>query len=463
MQRRSHRPCSPGVSASAVEDGFDVVDIGSVGVFRGTSASSSPTEPVSRRRAAGDPCGSIDDQVDRYARTDLFDGCGVPRSQQAEIPIDGQSGRVAECPNHIEATVVTGGRLYLFTLRTTRDDARAVFDAFAATIDLTPETGSELRGHDDDLRLTDLRPLLQALRPERRHTGHRALGPRQSAGCPRLFVVGRSTSWRPARRRSCSRVDQAPGRGLDRCVGRRVRHVEGGPWLRRASQHAGRDHHRWPAWQDNGVFDGPTEATVVAGGRLYLFLMVPRPAVTPERGSTPGSPPSTSPRRPPRLPRCTRSVPRLLEPRTPTPPHRRSRARSRHAEVRRPSQTFPTGSPHPSPARLLALVAAVASSRCGCSPPRIATVAVTPETASMRRPTGDAERWQRFGATRCARSSWSLPSSRCRLWYGRDIPNQHDSPTGNGQPPSHPTTPYVGQRRSGGLRLPDRGVRRHQR
>jgi len=67
-------------------------------------------------------------------------GCGAPLTQQAEITIDGQSGRIAECPNHIEATVVFGGRLYLFTLSHDRSDARAVFDAFAATIDLTPET-----------------------------------------------------------------------------------------------------------------------------------------------------------------------------------------------------------------------------------------------------------------------------------------------------------------------------------
>ncbi len=64
----------------------------------------------------------------------------MPRSQQAEITIDGQSGRISECPNRIEATVVAGGRLYLFILLHDRSDARAVFDAFAATIDLTPET-----------------------------------------------------------------------------------------------------------------------------------------------------------------------------------------------------------------------------------------------------------------------------------------------------------------------------------
>ncbi len=64
----------------------------------------------------------------------------MPRSQQAEITIDGQPGRISECPNQIEATVVAGGRLYLFTLSHDRLDARAVFDTFAATIDLTPET-----------------------------------------------------------------------------------------------------------------------------------------------------------------------------------------------------------------------------------------------------------------------------------------------------------------------------------
>jgi hypothetical protein len=63
----------------------------------------------------------------------------VPRSEQAEITIDGQPGRVARC-DHAEATVVAGGRLYLFTLTHDRSDARALFDALVATIDLTPQT-----------------------------------------------------------------------------------------------------------------------------------------------------------------------------------------------------------------------------------------------------------------------------------------------------------------------------------
>ena len=84
---------------------------------------------------------SIDDwtSIDVRSTTRRAGGCDVPRSQQAEITIDGQSGRIAECPNQIEATVVAGGRLYLFTLSHDRSDARAVFDAFAATIDLRPE------------------------------------------------------------------------------------------------------------------------------------------------------------------------------------------------------------------------------------------------------------------------------------------------------------------------------------
>ena len=39
----------------------------------------------------------------------------------------------------IEATVVAGGRLYLFVLLHDRSDARAFFDAWVATIDLRPE------------------------------------------------------------------------------------------------------------------------------------------------------------------------------------------------------------------------------------------------------------------------------------------------------------------------------------
>ena len=49
----------------------------------------------------------------------------------------GGSGRSVRA--EIEATVVVGGRLYLFTLYLEASDARAVFDAYASTIDLRPE------------------------------------------------------------------------------------------------------------------------------------------------------------------------------------------------------------------------------------------------------------------------------------------------------------------------------------
>lgn len=81
---------------------------------------------------------SIDAWVDEYV-TPV--GC-APRSHQAEVTIDGQSGRIAECPDEIEATVVAGGQLYLFILLHDRGDARAFFYAFVATIDLTPETAA---------------------------------------------------------------------------------------------------------------------------------------------------------------------------------------------------------------------------------------------------------------------------------------------------------------------------------
>lgn len=113
------------------DDGFDVVETGLRATFKGASIGS---------EFGGE--GSIDQRVDEYLSSEgvLPGGCDVPRREQAAITIDGRSGRIAECPNRIEATVVVGARLYLFTLEHDRRDARAVFDAFVATIDLAPET-----------------------------------------------------------------------------------------------------------------------------------------------------------------------------------------------------------------------------------------------------------------------------------------------------------------------------------
>ena len=108
------------------DDRFDAVETGLSAYFVG--ASTEIPDGV-----------SIDEWYDEYVSPS---GCGVPRSQQPEITIDGRLGRIAECPNQIEATVVAGGRLYLFMLGHERSDARAFFDAWIATIDLTPETAA---------------------------------------------------------------------------------------------------------------------------------------------------------------------------------------------------------------------------------------------------------------------------------------------------------------------------------
>lgn len=120
------------------EDGFDVVETGSAAAFMGMSTEFSYEAAIDETGRTVGP----DERIDDYLSDDGPNpgGCGVPRSSQAEITIDSRRGRVAECPNRIEATVVTDGKLYVFALEHDRDDARAVFDAFVATIDLTPET-----------------------------------------------------------------------------------------------------------------------------------------------------------------------------------------------------------------------------------------------------------------------------------------------------------------------------------
>jgi len=114
-----------------IDDGFDVLETGLAAVFKGASIGM-----------------DAEDRSDEWVDTTIADytACGVPRSQQAQITIDGQPGRISECPNRVEAIIIAGRRLYLFTLAHERGDARAVFDAFAATIDLTPETAVNYPG-----------------------------------------------------------------------------------------------------------------------------------------------------------------------------------------------------------------------------------------------------------------------------------------------------------------------------
>ena len=120
------QPFPDGGSGGHDEDPFDVVETGLSAFFMGAST----VIPDGVR---------LDAWVDEYISSHA---CGVPRSQQPEITIDGRAGRISECPNRIDATVDAGGRLYLFTLLHNRAGARASFDAWVATIDLTPETAA---------------------------------------------------------------------------------------------------------------------------------------------------------------------------------------------------------------------------------------------------------------------------------------------------------------------------------
>jgi hypothetical protein len=117
------QPFPDGGSLSDANAPFDIVETGLAAVFIG--ASTEIPDGV-----------ALDAWIDEYVS---FHGCGIPRRYQAEIIIDGQPGRISECPNRIDVTVVARGRLYLFSLLHDRRDSRAVFDAFVATIHLHPE------------------------------------------------------------------------------------------------------------------------------------------------------------------------------------------------------------------------------------------------------------------------------------------------------------------------------------
>ncbi|HEX6867364.1 MAG TPA: hypothetical protein VF119_01100, partial [Candidatus Limnocylindrales bacterium] len=115
-----------------IDERFDSVETGLGAYFEAASTAI----PLSR---IGSPAVSIDAWVDESITPIAAGGCGVPRSQQAAITIDGQPARIAECPKQVEATVVAGNRLYLFILSHSRSDARALFDSWIATIDLRPD------------------------------------------------------------------------------------------------------------------------------------------------------------------------------------------------------------------------------------------------------------------------------------------------------------------------------------
>jgi hypothetical protein len=123
-----------GVFNGANNDGFDGVETGLAAYFM--AASTDIPEGV-----------AVDDWIDAaLASRASTPTCMAPRSQQAEITIDGQPGRISEgCASQFIATVVVDGRLSVFILLHSREeaDARALFDAWVATIILRPDEAAE--------------------------------------------------------------------------------------------------------------------------------------------------------------------------------------------------------------------------------------------------------------------------------------------------------------------------------
>jgi hypothetical protein len=95
---------------------------------------------------------SVDDWIAEFITFSPTADCNPPRETLEPVVIDGKAGRLRGfCGNppatEIEATVVVGNRVYVFTLfrgggegsGAIEADERALFDAFAATITLSPE------------------------------------------------------------------------------------------------------------------------------------------------------------------------------------------------------------------------------------------------------------------------------------------------------------------------------------
>jgi hypothetical protein len=83
---------------------------------------------------------SIDEWIDQFMTGAAVGTCNPPRSTLPEFDIDGHAGRIRDlCAEEIEATVVVGRRAYFFSHLLGSGHARALFEAFAATIDLRPD------------------------------------------------------------------------------------------------------------------------------------------------------------------------------------------------------------------------------------------------------------------------------------------------------------------------------------
>lgn len=117
-------------------------------------AEKSPGEPfdiiagpngLSGLRAASAPLPDglpdVNDWIDEYLTFGDPD-CVPPRERQELISIDGAPGRLRDACGEVEATIVLGERVYMFTLFLFNEpvtNGRELFDALAATIDLRPE------------------------------------------------------------------------------------------------------------------------------------------------------------------------------------------------------------------------------------------------------------------------------------------------------------------------------------
>ena len=83
----------------------------------------------------------VNDWIDEYL-TFGDPNCVPPREGQELISIDGAPGRLRDACGEVEATIVLGGRVYMFTLflfNAPVTNGRELFDALAGTIDLRPE------------------------------------------------------------------------------------------------------------------------------------------------------------------------------------------------------------------------------------------------------------------------------------------------------------------------------------
>jgi hypothetical protein len=126
-----------GASGSDMSELDLITPVAAPGLFRAASA-------------LAPDAASVDDWIAEFITMSDFADCNPPRETLEQVVIGGKAGRLrgfcGKSPAaEIEATVVVGSRIYVFTLFSGVEsgaieaDERALFDAFAATIELQPE------------------------------------------------------------------------------------------------------------------------------------------------------------------------------------------------------------------------------------------------------------------------------------------------------------------------------------